>query len=158
MAKARFILTHGLLIFKITLYENVCNRLIDMGKKILVSMMMVIGLLMSCQTKSPQTIAKRVEVKEFSQMMAKYDKIQVVDVRTPEECQEGMIGAAVNINFYKPDFSTAIQGLDKDTPTFVYCQAGGRSQQALNQMVELGFKEVYELKGGYTAWSYSIGK
>ena len=37
-------------------------------------------------------------------------------------------------------------------PTFVYCQAGGRSYQAMELMCELGFITVFELEGGYNTW------
>jgi phage shock protein E len=34
----------------------------------------------------------------------------------------------------------------------IYCAAGGRSAKAAALMQSLGFKKVYELKGGYRNW------
>ena len=76
----------------------------------------------------------------------------LVDVRTPEEYEHGFIEGAMNINFNGPDFETEISKLDKSTPTFVYCMAGGRSSQAMQKMNELGFEEVYNLLGGYSGY------
>jgi len=34
----------------------------------------------------------------------------------------------------------------------VYCKAGSRSNKAANILSGLGFKEIYDLSGGITAW------
>ena len=34
----------------------------------------------------------------------------------------------------------------------IYCHGGGRSAKAANQLISLGFKEVYNLIGGYSKW------
>jgi rhodanese-related sulfurtransferase len=34
----------------------------------------------------------------------------------------------------------------------VYCAAGGRSENAAELLKEWGFKEIYDLEGGYNAW------
>jgi rhodanese-related sulfurtransferase len=80
------------------------------------------------------------------------EQINIIDVRTPNEFAGGNIAGAVNINFYDDDFDAQIAKLNKDLPTFVYCQAGGRSQKACNAFEKLGFKEIYELEVGYGGW------
>jgi rhodanese-related sulfurtransferase len=45
-----------------------------------------------------------------------------------------------------------ISKLDKEQPFLIYCAAGGRSAKAGALMQSLGFKKVYELKGGYRNW------
>ena len=80
------------------------------------------------------------------------EQINLVDVRTPNEYAGGNIKGAVNINFFDDDFEAQIAKLNKDLPTFVYCQAGGRSQKACNAFEKLGFKEIYELEVGYGGW------
>lgn len=77
----------------------------------------------------------------------------LIDVRTPEEFAVGHIENAVNINFYSDDFDAKISELDKNTPTFVYCQAGGRSGQARDLLVKKEFKEIYNLKDGFGKWA-----
>lgn len=77
----------------------------------------------------------------------------VLDVRTQEEFNKGHLENAILVDYYKNDFKEKISKLDKDKPVFVYCAAGGRSGSASKLLTELGFKEVYDLKGGFNAWS-----
>jgi rhodanese-related sulfurtransferase len=78
---------------------------------------------------------------------------QLVDVRTPEEYTAGNIENAQNIDFYADDFKSKITALDKSKPVFVYCRSGGRSAKAANMFKEAGFKEIYDLQGGYMNYS-----
>ncbi len=96
------------------------------------------------------TIAENVNVEEFAKHI---EGAQLLDVRTPGEWNEGIIEGAIMANFYEADFEKALQKLDKDKPVAVYCKSGGRSGQAMEQMNKLGFKEVYNLKGGIGAWN-----
>ena len=77
---------------------------------------------------------------------------QLVDVRTPEEYQAGHIGNALNINFRDADFKEKMDKLDKSKPVAVYCGVGGRSGKTVTLLNQLGFKTVYDLQGGITAW------
>lgn len=106
----------------------------------------------SAQT-AQSTVAKDVDVQTFHQMMADHPEAIVLDVRTPEEVAAGMIPSAKHIDFYDPNFASLIGEFPKDKPVMVYCAAGGRSGQAMNKMKGLGFLEVYNLNGGYRAWS-----
>ena len=78
----------------------------------------------------------------------------MLDVRTPEEFSEGNISGAINMNFNAPEFETSLDSLDKTKPVYVYCQAGGRSGKAKDLLLEKGFKEVYNLIGGFGSWPY----
>ncbi len=102
-------------------------------------------------TTASQTISKVVSAEEFKAKMGKKD-VQVIDVRTPEEYKGGKIGNAKNMDFYSDDFKKMISTLDKSKPTLVYCASGGRSGKTAKMMESLGFKEVYDLRGGYNAW------
>jgi rhodanese-related sulfurtransferase len=78
--------------------------------------------------------------------------VQVVDVRTPEEYAKGHIAGAKLINFTGPDFAGELAGLDRNQPYLVPCAGGGRSAKALATFQQLGFKEVFNLDGGFEAW------
>ncbi|NNK69770.1 MAG: rhodanese-like domain-containing protein, partial [Flavobacteriaceae bacterium] len=80
-------------------------------------------------------------------------RIQLVDVRTPEEYEAGHIEKATNIDFLADNFEQNIQEINKDRPVFIYCRSGGRSGQAAELMKKLGFKKIYDLRGGYLSWS-----
>ena len=77
----------------------------------------------------------------------------VLDVRTPEEYAAGHIAGSENLDFYAPDFLDRLDGLDKETPYFVYCRSGNRSATTIDAMRDLGFTEVYELGGGVVTWA-----
>ena len=92
------------------------------------------------------------DVAQFEAKLNAKQDAQVVDVRTPEEYNEGHLANAQNINVDGADFSTQVAKLDKSKPVFVYCLAGGRSAGAAEKLKKQGFTEVYDLKGGIRAW------
>ena len=79
----------------------------------------------------------------------------IIDVRTPEEYQEGHIESAVNLDFNSEDFRVQMESLDKDKTYLVYCRTGRRSSGARDLMAELNFKEVYHMSGGISDWATS---
>jgi rhodanese-related sulfurtransferase len=95
--------------------------------------------------------AKKINNQELLELKIKGD-LQLVDVRTPEEVAEGKIEGAQNIDFRDPKFKEEISTLDKNKPVVVYCGAGGRSGKTSALLQELGFKEIYDLSGGFTQW------
>lgn len=76
----------------------------------------------------------------------------LLDVRTPEEFENGHLKGAINIDFRGDNFKTQIQKLDKHAPIFVYCHSGSRSGQATEMMKDLGFTNVFNLTGGISGW------
>ena len=88
----------------------------------------------------------------FEQQMAA-DKSQVIDVRTPKEYKSGYIAGAVNMHVYDADFTKRIDSLDKNKTVYVYCKAGGRSAEAVEQLKSKWFVHIVELDGGMDAWN-----
>lgn len=81
----------------------------------------------------------------------------VLDVRTEDECSEGIIPNAINIDIYKGQgFIYQVEELDKSKNYYVYCKAGGRSQQACGVMNQLGFENTYNLVGGIMQWEGDV--
>jgi rhodanese-related sulfurtransferase/glutaredoxin len=76
----------------------------------------------------------------------------ILDVRTSEEVSAGYIENASFINFYDDDFLEKASWIKRSQPIYVYCHAGGRSSKAAMKLISLGFKEVYNLMGGYSKW------
>ena len=77
----------------------------------------------------------------------------ILDVRTEDECNDGIIPNAITIDIYKGQaFIYQIEALDKSKNYYVYCKAGGRSAQACNIMNQLGFETTYNLLGGMMEW------
>ncbi|APG59337.1 rhodanese-like domain-containing protein [Christiangramia salexigens] len=76
--------------------------------------------------------------------------VQLIDVRTSQEFNKGYINNATNLDIYqKKAFLEGLENFDKEEPIYVYCQAGGRSRSAAQILKKIGFKKIYDLKGGY---------
>jgi rhodanese-related sulfurtransferase len=80
------------------------------------------------------------------------DEGVLVDVRTPEEFEQGYVPGATLINFYDEDFIAQISKIAKDSKVLLYCRSGKRSADASAILDSLGYKEVYNLEGGYVRW------
>ena len=76
-----------------------------------------------------------------------------VDVRTPKEHEDAYIPNSVLIDWKSASFAEDIQKIDKNKPVFIYCRTGMRAARAKRKMKKLGFKEVYNLRGGIKAWA-----
>jgi rhodanese-related sulfurtransferase len=100
-----------------------------------------------------QFVREVVSVERFAELMKGDFNGQLIDVRTPEEFAAGHLEGAVNINFFDDNFEDQIKQLDRSKTVFVYCKSGGRSGKASNMMQALEFEKIYDMAGGYTAWS-----
>ena len=109
---------------------------------------LIMLLIVSCGQEMP--VVENVEKGTFKALMQ--NEYPLIDVRTPQEYDEGHIEKASNIDFNAPDFNERISKLDKEQPFLIYCAAGGRSAKAAALMQSFGFKKVYELNGGYRTW------
>ena len=99
------------------------------------------------ETKSSQLISQE----EFAKILI--NEVQLLDVRTPEEYQQGFIEGAILINFFDSNFATQVSStFNKNKPLYIYCAAGGRSNKAATKLGLEGFHIIYDLKGGYNSW------
>ena len=76
----------------------------------------------------------------------------ILDVRTPEEFLGEYIENAVNLDYYSDTFRNDLDKLDKNKTYLIYCRSGRRSENTLNIMEELDFREVYNMLGGIIKW------
>lgn len=95
---------------------------------------------------------ERLSPKEFRKKLDSTLDAFLLDVRTPEETAKGYLKGAVFMDFYDSSFKEQVSVIDKEKPVFVYCAIGGRSWDAAKIMHEMGFKNVYDLKGGIIVW------
>ncbi len=107
-------------------------------------------LLIACSSNS-QTFTN-LSPKEFKSAFEKENAI-LLDVRTPQEINGGMIENASTIDFYDADFSKKIAKIQKDKTVYVYCKSGGRSSKAAKMLLESEQAKVVNLKGGIMAWN-----
>ena len=98
------------------------------------------------------SIMRRLNVGDFHQEIKKRSSI-IIDVRTPKEYKNGSIRGAFNFNFLSKNFIENFKELKKEEPLYLYCMNGNKSYNALKELAGLGFSKIYDLKGGFIAWS-----
>ncbi|MBO3097548.1 rhodanese-like domain-containing protein [Gelidibacter pelagius] len=108
--------------------------------------------LTSCKDKAEGEI-NLVTAEEMLSLMELED-VQLVDVRTAKEREDGYIKNSQNIDFYSPTFDEDILKLDKSKPVIIYCRSGKRSADCAEKLIEAGFVKVYDLEGGITQWLF----
>lgn len=108
-------------------------------------------LITACQNVS-KTPSEKLLTPILFQEQLQTNKGQLIDVRTPEEYASGHILNAKNMDFYANDFNTQLMQLNQEETVYVYCRSGGRSGKTAKQLEGMGFKKVYDLKGGMMAW------
>ncbi len=80
------------------------------------------------------------------------DGYAVLDVREPDEYQEGALPGAIHIP--RGHLEAQIEGrlIDKTAPVVIYCAGGVRSAFAAKTMQELGYEHVESMDGGFGRW------
>lgn len=104
-------------------------------------------MLASCQTQ--QALQETASINKLEKVEFVSGKNILIDVRTPEEYEEGHLPKALNLDYWSDNFEKQIQYLDKERTYYIYCQAGNRSTEVTDQLKEAGFKNVVNLKDGY---------
>jgi phage shock protein E len=83
---------------------------------------------------TPQELKNRLDQKNPNDIL--------LDVRTPQEFNEGHILEATNFNISSFDVINQIQKLDKTKTYILYCRSGGRSQMAAMIMAKNGLNVI----------------
>lgn len=80
------------------------------------------------------------------------DGALVLDVREPDEYEEGALEEVIHIP--RGHLESQIEGriLDKNASVVIYCAGGVRSVFAAKTLAELGFTDVESMAGGFGRW------
>lgn len=92
---------------------------------------------------------KEVTVQELKQKMDNNEDFQLIDVRETFEYDTS------NLNGENIPLGGILIEADKvapDKPVIIQCRSGKRSAAAVMQLEQLGFTNLYNLKGGILAW------
>lgn len=76
--------------------------------------------------------------------------MMLLDVRTNKEYDKGHIPGAVHVPL--AEIGDRVKKLKKDKELVVYCRNGNQSIWAIKRLMGMGYKNLYNLKGGYYAW------
>lgn len=87
-----------------------------------------------------------------SKMDAESD-LCLIDVRELYEWNEAHIPGAIHIPKDEIVERIASVAPDKAKPVYLHCKAGVRSMASAQRLAEMGYKELYSVDGGITAWA-----
>lgn len=134
----------------------------------LISALLLIGLLSGCSNAATKdnkedsaapkkTTYTNIESEEAKDRLDSEKGIILLDVRTKEEYDSGHIkdSMLIPVDVLKDEAESKLK--DKEAPIFVYCRSGNRSVTAAKILVDLGYKNVYNL-GGINRWPYEVVK
>ena len=76
--------------------------------------------------------------------------LQIVDVRSPREWENGHVPGARHI--FLPELRKRIGEIDRSKPTAVYCGSGYRASIATSIMKPAGFEKLWNVPGSWEAW------
>ena len=88
----------------------------------------------------------------FKNIMDSDSKIILIDVRSKQELDHIMINGVLNYDFNSDEFENSVLGLDIDKTYYVICRSGRRSGITTELMLENGFENVFNIKGGMIKW------
>lgn len=83
-----------------------------------------------------------------------YRKAQLIDVREPNEFENGHILGARNIPLSQ--MKMRMKELRPDKPVYLYCQSGMRSARAAQFLYRKGYKDLSHLQGGFKKWTGKV--
>jgi molybdopterin/thiamine biosynthesis adenylyltransferase/rhodanese-related sulfurtransferase len=76
----------------------------------------------------------------------------VLDVREPDEYEQGAIPGAVHIPRGTLEGSVENRIADKSAPVIIHCASGVRSAFAAKTLTEMGYEDVVSVVGGFNKW------
>src|SRR3954449_11507480 len=76
----------------------------------------------------------------------------VLDVREPDEYEQGAIPGALHIPRGQLESNVESRISDRATPVIVHCAGGTRSAFAAKTLQELGYTDVVSVAGGFNKW------
>ncbi|MDM5189929.1 rhodanese-like domain-containing protein [Bacillus sp. DX4.1] len=85
-----------------------------------------------------------------------YRKAQLIDIREADEFNAGHILGARNIPLSQ--IRLRYKELRQDQPVYLYCQSGFRTGRAAQFLKKQGYKDFYQLQGGFKSWTGKIKK
>ena len=108
----------------------------------------------TCSTDS-NNLLKTISPKMASDLIAKHKNntdFIILDVRTPQEFNNGHIEKAILLDFYSKTYTDGLKRLDKSKTYLIYCRSGNRSGKTLDLIKNMGFSQVYNMDQGIRGW------
>ena len=119
---------------------------------LLIALLLFISFKFLTTKEEPTSSYNKITVDKAKEMMEKEDVI-IIDVRTEDEYNTSHIKNAVLI----PNETIGNEKLKEvsnlNQKIIVYCRSGARSKKAAMKLINIGYKNVYDM-GGIMNWPY----
>jgi rhodanese-related sulfurtransferase len=94
-----------------------------------------------------------ISVQELQALKNANTDVFILDVRNQDEYQFcNLQGHLIPFT----ELSSRLNELNPDQTIVIHCHGGGRSRRATEYLMSQGFKKVFNLRGGITAWANEI--
>src|SRR5262252_9603961 len=95
---------------------------------------------------------KEVSVQEVQEKLNPANGFTLLDVREGDEWEQGHLNQAIFLPRGFLEVKADKTLTDKNQPVVVYCAGGVRSALAAKTLQDLGYKDVYSMRGGFNEW------
>lgn len=110
----------------------------------------VMILCLSSWTWAQAAAVKDVSSREAKALIDKTKNAFILDVRTPQERDQGYIAGSRLIPI--DTIERRLAEIPKNRPVIVYCAVGSRSRVVAQGLSRLGYPEVYNMRDGIMGW------
>jgi len=118
-----------------------------------IALSMLVCLLAACSAPAAPTVYQKITPEQAKARMDEGKPYILLDVRTEEEFQERHIDGAILIPDYEIGSRAAAELPDKKALLLLYCRSGRRSAHAAQELIGMGYTNVYDF-GGIIDWPY----
>ena len=101
----------------------------------------------------PTAEYQRITPEQAKEMLDNNEDIILLDVRTQEEFKEKRIPGAILLPDFMITDSASEELPDKNAVILIYCRSGRRSENAARELIDMGYKNVYDF-GGINDWEF----
>ena len=95
---------------------------------------------------------KEVSVQEVREKLNPANGFTLLDVREGDEWEQGHLDKAIFLPRGFLEVKADKTLTDKSQPIVVYCAGGTRSALAAKTLQDLGYTQVYSMRGGFNEW------
>lgn len=102
--------------------------------------------------KEAKKVVEEVTVDQAREIVQKNPGVVLIDVREPQELEEGFIPKAIHIPRGFLELKIEKVAADRNSEIILYCAGGSRSVLAAKSLKEMGYSKAKSMIGGFTVW------